>query len=320
MLRQKKQLTIFLIFLFILQLLAGCSGEGVDFNLEPTLEEITWEVLNDLGETKEGASDTEESESATVGQLKVHFLDVGQADSILVQSREHFMLIDAGNNNDAEFIVKYLKDQGVTKLDYVIGTHPHEDHIGSLDVVIDTFEIGKVFMPKVTHTTKTFEDVLLAIQNKSLKINSPEPGSVFVLGDAEFTILAPNSKSYKDLNNYSLVIKLVHGKNSFLFTGDAEDVSEKEILEAGWDVVSDVLKVGHHGSSSSTTSVFLNEVNPTYAVISLGEGNDYGHPHKETLAKLTKKGVKIFRTDQQGTIIASSDGQTLKFKTTLDDK
>ena len=111
-------------------------------------------------------------------------------------------------------------------------------------------------MPKVTHTTKTFEDVLLAIQNKSLKINSPEPGSVFVLGDAEFTILAPNSKSYKDLNNYSLVIKLVHGKNSFLFTGDAEDVSEKEILEAGWDVVSDVLKVGHHGSSSSTTSVF----------------------------------------------------------------
>lgn len=333
MLRHKTPITLLIILLLILQLLVGCGAEDVDFILESTLEEMTQEILNeDAFGTDDEVSDqeppveesnktgTEELESVVESTLKVHFLDVGQADSILIQTGEHFMLIDAGNNNDAEFVVKYLKGLGVTKLDYVVGTHPHEDHIGGLDIVIDTFEVGKVLMPKVTHTTKTFEDVLLAIKNKGLKITAPTPGSTLEIGEAKAEVLAPNSTSYEDLNNYSLVLRLIHGENAFLFTGDAEAVSEKEILQEEFTIVSDVLKVGHHGSSTSTTTAFLEEVKPDYAIISVGKDNSYGHPHQETLDNLIKQGIKIYRTDKQGTITITSDGQTLKFETTTDDK
>ncbi|NLY46737.1 MAG: hypothetical protein GX053_12250 [Tissierella sp.] len=170
-------------------------------------------------------------------------------------------------------------------------------------------------MPKVNHTTKTYEDVLLAIQNKGLKITAPTPGSTFNLGQAKFTILAPNSSSYEDLNNYSIVIKMEYGNNSFLFTGDAEDISENEMISKGFDLSADVLKVGHHGSSSSTTQTFLNKVNPKYAVIMVGNDNSYGHPHEETMNKLKSKGITVYRTDENGTIIAISDGTNITFNT-----
>ena len=257
------------------------------------------------------------NDTIDLGQLKVHFIDVGQADSILIQSDEQTMLIDAGNNADSEDVVAYIKSQNIDKLDYVVGTHPHEDHIGGLDAVIESFDIGVIYMPKAMSTTKTFEDVLNAISKKGMKVTTPVPGTTAKFGEASFTILAPNSDSYKETNNYSIVIKLDHGNNSFLFTGDAEDVSEKEMIEKGYDLSADVLKVGHHGSSTSTTKEFLEKVNPKYALISAGKDNRYGHPHKETIDLLNKKGIEIYRTDESGTIIAISNGESLTFEESL---
>lgn len=258
-------------------------------------------------------SDTGNSNVSVNGTLKVHYIDVGQADSILIQQNGQNMLIDAGNNPDGNLVVNYLKSQGVSKLDYVIGTHPHEDHIGGLDVVIKAFNIGKVYMPKATATTATFKDVVSAISSKGLKITTPTVGSTINLGDASATILAPNGSGYEDANNYSIAIKLKYGNNSFLFMGDAEDVSENEILAKGLDVKADVLKVGHHGSSSSTTSAFLNKVSPKYAIISVGKGNTYGHPHKPIMDRLKASGITVYRTDEAGTIVAASNGTSITF-------
>lgn len=250
-----------------------------------------------------------------IGELKVHYIDVGQADSILIQQNGKNMLIDAGNNADGDLVVDYLKKQGVSKLDYVIATHPHEDHIGGLDNVINTFNIGKIYMPQVNSTTQTYKDVITAITNKGLKITIPVAGDNISLGDAVATILAPNGTDYIDTNNYSIALKLKFGNNSFIFMGDAEDISEGEILEKQLDISADVLKVGHHGSSSSTTEEFLNAVNPKYAVISVGEGNSYGHPHKSVMDRLKSKGTKVYRTDESGTIVATSDGENITFNT-----
>lgn len=208
--------------------------------------------------------------------LKVHFLDVGQADSILVQlPNGQTMLIDAGNNSDANFVVDYIKKAGIKKIDYLVGTHPHEDHIGGLDAVIKDFDIGKVIMPNKTHTTDTFKDVLTATQNKGLKITKAEAGKVLLDENGlNITILAPSGSSYEELNNYSAVIKLTFGKTSFLFTGDAEDISEFEMLAKSISPKADVLKVEHHGSDSSTSAGFLKAVDPAYAVISVGTDND----------------------------------------------
>lgn len=212
-------------------------------------------------------------------------------------------------------VVNYIKSQGISKLDYVIGTHPHEDHIGGLDAVINSFDIGKIFMPKQLSTTKTFEDVLIAIKNKGLKVTSPKVGDTYGLGQAQWTILAPSQESYEEANNSSIVIRLVFGNNSFMLTGDAEELSEKEILENSIDFKSDVLKVGHHGSSSSTSDAFLEAVDPKYAVISVGEGNSYGHPHVETIDKLNIQNIEVLRTDGLGTIIFTSDGNELSYET-----
>lgn len=248
--------------------------------------------------------------------LKVHYIDVGQGDAILIQKDGENMLIDAGENEYGEVVVDYLKKNNVSKIDYIIGTHPHSDHIGGLDTVIQNFDINKVIMPKVNHTTKTFEDVLLAIKEKDLKLTLPKVGNTYQLGDAKWTILSPNREEYDSLNNYSIVIRLESKNNSFLFTGDAESQSEKEMLESNERsaLAADVLKIGHHGSSSSTTDEFLQAVQPKCAVIQLGRDNSYGHPHKETLEKLEKNQIEVFRTDLNGTIIAISDGEHMKFQ------
>lgn len=261
----------------------------------------------------ENTGDTEATPAPVTGTLKVSYIDVGQADSILIQNGSASMLIDAGNNGDADTVVNYIRQQGISKLDYVIGTHPHEDHIGGMDAVINTFNIGKILMPQVTANTKTFEDVITAIKNKGLKITTPVPGTTFDIGSAKCTIYTPNGSSYEDLNNYSIVIKLSFGNTSFLFTGDAQAESEQEMLSKGFDLNADVLKVGHHGSDTSTTPDFLKAVSPKFAVISVGKGNDYGHPKPITLEKLADAGVQVFRTDESGTIIATSDGETIKF-------
>lgn len=251
------------------------------------------------------------------GQLKVHFIDVGQGDSILIQTPGgKNMLIDAGTNESSSKVTSYLSNLGITQLDIIAGTHPHEDHIGGMDAVINMFKIGKVYMPEVTTTTQTFQDVITAIKNKGMTIDTPIPGTTVDLdSDVKLEILAPNNDTYEDLNNYSIVFKLTYGNKSFLFEGDAEDVSEKEMLPKDYNLKADVLKVGHHGSNSSTTSEFLSAVSPQYAVISVGKGNNYGHPIQATMDKLKNAGVAVYRTDENGTIVATCDGNSITFST-----
>ncbi len=249
------------------------------------------------------------------GDLVVHFIDVGQADCILIEQDDHFMLIDAGNNDDSKLVTKYLSDCGVEKLDIVIGTHPHEDHIGGLDSVINTYKINTFIMPDVVHTSRTFQDVMDAIDTNDLMVTTPQVGKEYTLGKAIITILSPIDKEYEDLNEYSVVIRLSYGETSFLFTGDAESINENEMLSNYSDLLDvDVLKVAHHGSSYSNTQAFLDQVSPSIAVIMVGANNKYGHPHDEVIDSLNKMNVPIYRTDKDGTIIMTSDGKTIQVK------
>lgn len=261
---------------------------------------------NEVG--KENAIDNEFKDN-----LAIHFIDVGQADCILLENKEEVMLIDGGNNADATLIKDYLEKQDIKKIQYLIGTHPHEDHIGGLDTIIDNFEIGEIYMPKVSSNTKTFKDVVLAAKNKGLTFTSPKVGHTFKLGNAKCTILAPGNEKYEDTNDYSIVIRVEHGDNSFLFTGDAGVKIEKEIIDSGMNLASTLLKIGHHGSTSSTSKEFLDSVNPKYGVITVGTDNDYGHPRQDVMNRLKDKKVEIYRTDENGTIIATSDGNSIKF-------
>ncbi|MCI8497039.1 MAG: MBL fold metallo-hydrolase [Clostridiales bacterium] len=252
------------------------------------------------------------------GEMQVHFVDVGQADCILVTCNGKNMLIDAGNNADGDGIVQYLNKQGIEKLDLVIGTHPHEDHIGGLDNVIDAFEVGTVIMPKIPDsivpTTKTYTSVLKSIQNKGLKITTPKYGSTYELSGAVLTILGPVA-DYSDLNNMSVVCRLVYGDTSFLFTGDAEAEAEEDILKKSPQLESTVLKFGHHGSSTSSSEAWLDAVKPKYGVIMCETGNKYGHPHRETLDAMKGRNIYDYRTDLDGTVLMTSDGKNISTKT-----
>lgn len=247
--------------------------------------------------------------------MKVHFIDVDQGDSTLIESNGHYLLIDAGENNQADTVITYLKNQNISTLDYVIGTHPHSDHIGGLDQVIKAFDIGKVIIPPKEHTTKTFEDLLDAISEKGLKITKPVVGDIYELGHASFQIIAPNRDYGDDLNNWSIGVRLVYGDTAFVLTGDAEAEAEHDMTANELELQADVLKVGHHGSRTSSSEEFLDLVQPTYAVIECGTGNIYGHPHKETMKKLEERGIQIYRTDTQGHIVASTDGTTITWTT-----
>lgn len=246
-------------------------------------------------------------------ELKVHFLDVGQGDSIFIElPTNETILIDASIKDASDKIINYLKEEKVSKIDYVFATHPHSDHIGGMSAVIKAFDIGQIYMPKAVTTTKTYENLLLTIKDKNLKIKTAKAGNTIIdTDDLKLVVLAPNQDSYELLNNYSIVLKLTYKEKSFLFTGDAETLSEKEITG---DVEADVLKVGHHGSRTSTSQAFLNKVNPSYAVISVGLNNDYKHPHQEVLDRLEKKNIKIYRTDQNGDIIFTTDGYNIDVK------
>ena len=235
----------------------------------------------------------------------VRYLDVGQADSILVQSEGINMLIDAGTNSSGQTVVKDLENLGVTKIDYLIGTHPHEDHIGGMDDVIKNFDIGIIYMPKIQTNTKTFEDVLDAVSEKGLKITSPQKGDEFAVGGARCEIMTDGIEDTSNLNLSSIVIRMTYGTQSFLFMGDAEKENEET---RQWPQTT-VLKVGHHGSSTSSSTQFLNEVQPQISVISVGKDNKYGHPTKTTINKLEKIKTKIYRTDESGTITITCDGK-----------
>lgn len=256
----------------------------------------------------------EDMDKNSISDLEVHFIDVGQADAIFIKKGDQAMLIDGGNNSDGKMIVDYIKKKNISKLEYIIATHPHADHIGGLDDVVDNFEIGKIIMPDVISTTQTFEDFIDSIGKKNLSLTKPKLGAEYDLNGALITVIAPSEKVYSILNDYSVVVKVQYGNNSFLFTGDAEKTSETEMLEKNKAILSvDVLKLGHHGSMTSTTKDFLDAVDPQYAVISVGRENKYGHPDDEVLNRLISKNIHIYRTDLDGNIIAISDGNTIIF-------
>jgi competence protein ComEC len=246
------------------------------------------------------------------GNLNIYYFNVGQADSILLENNDKYMLIDAGNNADGELIVKQLKEMGVSKLDYLIATHAHEDHIGGMDDVINSFDIATFYMPDVVTTTKTFEDLITALENKSVIFNTPSIGDVFLFGGCKFEVLHLSNEE-NDLNDTSIIVRGLYGDNSFLFMGDASSNVEKKILYDNID--SDVLKVGHHGSRYSSSVNFLKKVTPIYSIISVGDDNSYNHPHSVTNTKLMDIGSEIYRTDIDGTIISTSDGNNIVFET-----
>lgn len=245
--------------------------------------------------------------------LKVHYLDVGQGDSIFIElPNNETMLIDAAESYQSENIINYLKNLNYQKIDYVIGTHPHTDHIGGLKDIINTFEIEKIYMPKVVSTTKTYESLLMAIKNKNLKINTAKAGTSIIDTDAlKINILAPNNSTYTELNNYSVVTKITYGTTKFLFMGDAEKLSENEIKE---NVSADVIKIGHHGSNTSSSIDFIKKVNAKYGIISVGLNNKYNLPKEETITNWENSGTKIYLTSTNGTVTAISDGTNIKIE------
>ncbi|CCJ33880.1 MULTISPECIES: ComEC/Rec2 family competence protein [Caloramator] len=246
------------------------------------------------------------------GKLVFFTVDVGQGDCLLIKTPgDNYVMIDSGSQNEENKLKYFLNEYNIRRIDYVVATHPHEDHIGNMDYIIKNFDVKKVYMPKVTSNTKSFENLMEAIEERGLKINTAKAGVNFQLDGVEFKFLAPNRNYYEDLNNYSAVLMISYDQNKILLMGDAEKPSEDEIIKK-FDVKADILKVGHHGSSSSTGSRFLNKVNPSYAVISCGKNNDYGHPHRETLSLLKKNNINILRTDLDGTIIFLLDGQKIE--------
>ena len=276
-----------------------------------------------------GSSDADDASGADLsagGQLEVYYLDVGQADSILVRLPDgRNMLIDAGNNADGNKVVAYLQSLGVNKLDWVVGTHPHEDHIGGLDTVIQKMKVSRVLLPEIPDdqvpTTRTYNDVLDAMADKGLKADAAQAGRVLVrdrTNDLKIQVLSPQEGAmFSGLNDYSIVLRLTYGSCSFLFTGDAETTAEQAMIASGAELHADVLKLGHHGSSTSTSQAFLDRVQPKYAIISCGKDNDYGHPHKETLSRIKASGAQLYRTDRQGGLCVRCDGTAITVETGL---
>ena len=292
---QGNRLRVLLCLILVLAIISGCTATAA------------------VSDTSAQASDSPSAlqTAGSQGILEVHFIDVGQADCIFIRQNDATLLIDAGNNEDGPAVVSYLQDRDVQTLDTVIGTHPHEDHIGGLDQVLRAIGADGIIMPRVTHTSKTFEDLVNAIDQEGLRVTTPVPGMQFMIGDARCTVIAPISKTYEDLNDYSVVVRITFGDTAFLFTGDAGALSEQEMLQGSLPLQADVLKVGHHGSKYSNTAAFLQAVSPSVAVISVGRDNDYGHPSPETMQRLQAAGATVYQTDQAGTIIVYSDGNAI---------
>ena len=297
-LKNQKALLISLILIFIISL-------GI--TIAEHFGSLTWKSVNKTL----GISDF--SSMADNFDMSVHFIDVGKADSIYIKCKDKNILIDAGEKSTSNLVNEYLKKQNVKKLDLVIATHPHSDHIGGMPKIIEEFEISKFIMPELTindiSTSRSYEKLLKALKKKNLNADLPSPGSEFKLGELSIQTFAP-IKQYENINNNSVVVKIIYKNKSFLFTGDAEKESETDMINSGANLSADVLKVGHHGSKTSTNSAFLNHINPDYAVICVGEDR-YNLPKKATIDRLKNKNIKVFRTDIHGTVILATDGDKI---------
>ncbi len=303
-LKSRKFLLLILICISMLLSTLGCS-------LDISTDEIN--VTNDT------TSVTYSSSDLSISPLKITFIDVGQGDCTLFECDNQYMLIDAGDNNKGSTIKTYLQKQNIDTLDIVIGTHPDSDHIGGLDVVLYNFDCKNVILSKKEKDTRTYDDVITTCKQKNYKIQYPEIGTEYTLGDTKVVIISDNTKTYSSANDSSVCVLVIHGDNRFLFTGDCEELAEKDLLKSNLVKSNvdfsniDLYKVAHHGSKTSSSDKFFELVNPKYAVISCGEGNSYGHPHATTINKLLFGNIETYRTDEQGTIIATSDGKQITF-------
>lgn len=270
--------------------------------------------LGGCGEVGPARPEEQDPVSGGEGALEVHYIDVGQADSALLLCGGQSMLIDGGNVDDSSLVVSYLERQGVKQLDYLVCTHAHEDHVGGLSGPLNAFTVCQVFSPVSDYDSKAFQDFLKYTQTQGLSSEQPQPDTSFFLGTAQVTVLGPR-RDYEQTNNTSLVLRVDYGETSFLFTGDMEREAEADLMADGCALSATVLKVGHHGSDTSSSYPFLWEVMPRYAVISVGEGNSYGHPSEAVLSRLYDAGSEVYRTDLLGTVTAVSDGVQVSFTT-----
>lgn len=280
-------------------LIGGTAEEPVTTKPEPEI------VL-----VEESKSDSQKEDS----ELQIHYIDVGQGDAALIMCDGEAMLIDAGDDSKGTLIQYYLQKQGVSKLKYVVITHPDYDHLGGADVVIYKFDCGTIIMPDSEKDTEAYKDTIETIEYKNYERKAPVVGDIYTLGSASFEIVSP-ALVYSNTNNNSVVLNLKHGNNKFLFAGDIEIQAEQEMIYGGYDISADVIKMPHHGSNGAFLESFYEMVHPTYAVISCGKDNSYGHPHQEVLNYLKGTGAQTFRTDEQGTIIATSDGKSITWNT-----
>lgn len=312
----KRLNALFLAFILSLAL-CSCSDETAQETVskiaETASEQSQSTDIPPENAKKEETAKTNDSPQPA-NELDVHFIDVGQADSALLVCCDETMLIDGGNVADSSVIVTYLKNLGLSHLNYMICTHAHEDHVGGLSGPLHTVSVDEVYAPEKESSSKAYTNFKKAALSQVSEIKHPKAGDKLNLGGTQITFFAP-VKAYDDLNNTSIVLKAVFGKTSFLFTGDAERESEADMIDKGFDLKADVLKVGHHGSETSTSYVFLREIMPKYAVISVGKGNSYGHPTDAVLSRLRDVGATVYRTDLQGDIVAVSDGENITFKT-----
>jgi competence protein ComEC len=289
------------VILALLLFIAGCAASNTG-NAQ-TGDKTAYRLLLDAVDTQ--------LEEAGGAEFAVHYIDVGKADAILIECEEHFMLIDAATKAQSPVVLDYLRQRGVQKLDYVVATHPHEDHIGGMQDIFREFKIGLFIMPDCTHNTATYENMLDTLLQKEIEIEIAAPGAEFSLASADFMLLAPNGAEYADLNDYSVVLRMEYGETSFLFCGDAQKKSEAEMLRNGLLLQADVLKAGHHGSSTSSTFSFVQAVDPNAVVLTCDRDASTGGPHDGPLKTFQLLGAQVFRSDDEGCIVMISDGQQI---------
>lgn len=282
---------------------------GIETPIEPTESTGDAEVPQDAP----GSLDELVSTPSENSTFQIHFIDVGQADAALISCDGHHMLIDGGNRDDSSRIYSVLQKAGIDHLHLLVGSHAHEDHIGGISAAFQAADVDLVLSPVTEYDSKVFKIFKSKAEEQGSGLTVPSVGSTYELGSATVKILGLNGG--EDTNDTSIILKVTYGETSFLFTGDAEYDGEHAVLESGADLSATVLKVGHHGSDTSTCYPFLRAVMPQYAVISVGAGNSYGHPNDDTLSKLRDAGVEVFRTDLQGDIFCTSDGKTVSFET-----
>jgi len=299
----KKKSPILIIVLILL--LAGVAFAAWHFR------EPIGDFFSSLFEESDGAP----AIVAVDGEMVIHFIDVGQADATFIITDAGSMLIDAGSRRSGPRVVEYLQSLGITEITYVVATHPHEDHIGGMDLVLNGFSIGQVLLPAVSHTTRTYERMIEAIEAHNIPTYAPAVGHEFEMGGAIFTVIHPSSDDYRNLNDWSLSLRVAFGNVSMVTTGDAEIPAEREMIESGLYLGADILRLGHHGSRTSTSQEFLDAVNPSIAIIQVGADNRYGHPHQEVMDRLHAANLRIYRNDHHGDIILRTDGANINIET-----